>query len=140
MKSTHTLLSIIVIIFLGCKDVIVPKETELERYPWMKVFTSEYTDFKGIGHNLDTGEYSFSFENGYDDLDTYFKITDSLALENGWEITNFKEDRRTYRRVDNTYPAADGYEFVCLTLNDKNRITFFKRCISRKYIDKYTPC
>lgn len=117
MKKKICLLSILIISLLSCCEIAIPKEEELERYPWIKTFTSGYTNFKGIKHNLDTGEYSFAFKNGYNNSETFFSITDSLALKEGWEVIECQSTYRKYKRKSDAYSDAKHYDLVTLLLN-----------------------
>jgi len=114
-------LFISILLFVGCSEKKIPKEEELKQYPWMEVFTPGRTDFIGIEHNLDLGTYSFSFKTRLSTIDIYFATTDSIALENKWEIIKTSSIKRKYRKVSSIYKASTGFDFITLEFNPENQ-------------------
>ncbi|HEY9122969.1 MAG TPA: hypothetical protein VIO15_01425 [Bacteroidales bacterium] len=116
---------ILMLLFANCSDIKIPKEPELKQYPWIEVFTPGRLDFKGIKHNLDLGTYSFSFKTSYSSIDTFFKIADSSAVNDKWEIIEKSDISRKYKKKSIVYPAFEGINIVTLTFNPEDgRVTF----------------
>jgi len=120
-----TYIFILILLTTRCNDKIKPKEEELKKYPWMEMFTPGRMDFEGLEHNLDLGEYSFSFKTSYSSIITFFRIVDSNAVNNQWEIIRETLSIREYKKRSTIYDSSKGFDFVELTFNpDKNRIIF----------------
>jgi hypothetical protein len=120
-----TYIIIAMLLLVNCGDRKTPKEDELKQYPWIEIFTPGRLDFKGIEHNLDLGTYSFSFKTSYSPINTFFKMVDSGALNDKWEIIQKSDSSRKYKKKSTVYPAAEGFEIVTLTfIPDDGRIIF----------------
>lgn len=114
------------ILIVGCWDQTIPKENDLQKYPQLRIFMADYTDFKGIKHDLDLGEYSFSFKTKYSSIEQFFKITDSSAINNDWEVLKKTDKIRMYKKKSMIYSAATGDDIVTLTFKPTtNRIKCF---------------
>lgn len=108
-----------------CTGKLIPKESELEKYPWMKNFMSGYSDYKGIEHDLDIGDYKFSFKTSYELPFVFFEKTDKNAIMHGWNIREKTDSTRSYIKKMSPYPAANGCEEVRLSLNKKKERVIF---------------
>ena len=65
---------------------VVPQEEDLKRYPYLQVFTQDYTEFKGVKHDLDAGPYVFSIKPSVTSMQTYWNNTIIDAAREGWTL------------------------------------------------------
>ena len=98
---------------------IVPKESELAKYPEFNSFLVGRNGYRGINHNLDTGYYSFAFPVTFETAEDYFLAVDKQARQENWEIILTENEKRVYRRKSNSYPAANHFDKVTLTYDAK---------------------
>ncbi len=108
-------------------DIVVPEESELLKYPELRIFMSDYKDFQGIAHNLDTGHYSFSFSISHRSLQDYFALAEENSKSFGWRLVFSDSFKQVYERESHRYPADEGLEHVTLSYDESSKRIIFLR-------------
>lgn len=106
----------------GC-DVVVMGYEDVEKYIWLSPFLLEENNFKG---SHDTDNASFNFSISVDDFHG-LEVFDSIAIENGWKITNTNQfTERIYSKNIQLYPSDDRMDTLKLVYTlDNSQLKYF---------------
>lgn len=80
------------------REVIVPVETDLAKYPELLPFQEGRSGFRGIKFDIDTNDYSFAFPVSFGDAKSFFSAVDAAATSAGWNLTDAGSTQRVYLR------------------------------------------
>jgi hypothetical protein len=80
------------------REVVVPVEADLAKYPELFPFQVGRSGFRGIKFDIDTNDYSFAFPVSFGDAKSYFSAVDAAATSAGWNLTDAGSTQRVYLR------------------------------------------
>lgn len=80
------------------REVVVPTEADLIKYPDLLPFQAGRSGFRGIKFDMDTNEYSFAFPVSFDGAESFFDVVDAEARRDGWTTTEISNAERVYSR------------------------------------------
>jgi hypothetical protein len=123
MKIKYFCLFLLIIHF-KC-DIKESPYIDKDKYPWIEIFTPKSYGYKKIKHNLDLGSYTFQFKSEYKNPKNFFKIVDSLAMLNSWNMFKISNHQKKYYKKSNIYEAANRYDIVILTYYKKTNYYVF---------------
>jgi hypothetical protein len=84
IKILHSML-ILTIFFVGCEQRLAVVEKEhLDRYPEMRMFLVNMTEFLGILHDTQSYYFAFAYKVNFASSAEYFKSLDELSAQAGW--------------------------------------------------------
>ena len=118
------------LILFSCGDNVKIKREDLEKYPWMKTFTYGMINFKGLYHNVDLGNFSFSFKSKYH-INDFFNKVDSSATKEGWKIIKRSDNLRIYLRPSKIYDAQNNSDKIILNYETSSNNIIFEFEISK---------
>lgn len=80
------------------REVVVPVEADLAKYPELSPFQVGRSGFRGIKFDMDTNDYSFAFPVSFGDAKSFFGAVDAAAAFAGWNLTEAGSAQRVYLR------------------------------------------
>lgn len=80
------------------REVVVPVEVDLAKYPELSPFQVGRSGFRGIKFDMDTNDYSFAFPVSFGNAKSFFAAVDAAATSAGWNLTHSSSTQRVYLR------------------------------------------
>lgn len=109
------------IAFTYQREVSVPAEADLAKYPELLPFQAGRSGFRGIEFDIDTNDYSFAYPVSFDDAESFFAEVDTAATAAGWTLIEAKPTQRIYLRKKERPIALLVGEKVTVHFNPQER-------------------
>lgn len=113
------------------REVVVPVEADLAKYPELLPFQVGRSGFRGIKFDFDTNDYSFAFPVSFGDAKSFFSAVDDAAMSTGWDLTDAGSTRRVYlRRKERSIGPLVGEQVTLRYDSQEREVTLLRQDVA----------
>ena len=105
----------------GCSgEFVTSQESDLAKYPEIKVFVHKMLRFHGDVTDLENGTFRFSYSSREADPQGILQVIDKNAVADGWQMILQENLRRGYTKNLHRYPAQTRADVVIVEYDAEN--------------------
>lgn len=114
-------------LLMACSEVQNVDSSDWKRYEWMREILGEQIIAEGGTHNVDTGEYKFSFTSPLSP-DSAINYFDKRAVSSGWVVSGGDSLSRIYTWREETSNQREGRGCISIQpQKESSRFEFWYR-------------